>query len=27
MKNTIAKENVVSVRIRDMESSALFAEI
>jgi hypothetical protein len=27
MKNIIAKENVVSVRIRDLETSTLFAEI
>ena len=27
MKNTIAKENVVSIRLRDLETSALFSEI
>jgi len=27
MKNTIAKENLVSIRLRDLETSALFAEI
>jgi hypothetical protein len=27
MKNTIAKENVVSIRLRDLETSTLFSEI
>jgi hypothetical protein len=27
MKSTIAKENVISIRIRDLENSMLFAEV
>jgi len=27
MKSTIPKENVISIRIRDLETSSLFAEV